>query len=172
MLDELTTSNATNTYKGSTTRAQNFPEWRRASLIRVRENPIKGCYGEKKRIGILTGGGDVPPTAAAKTISKSSVCVAAGKRALVVLSEGAQWGSYQIREYGEPDAYGHRKKASVAESLGDEIKRRTGEETMASDLTYDLRSGDPDFVDKLFSNTIIRLGRKTSQACRRRSRPR
>ena len=26
----------------------------------IRENPIKGCYGEKKRIGILTGGGDVP----------------------------------------------------------------------------------------------------------------
>src|SRR5229473_6898713 len=47
MLGELTTSNATNTYKGSTTRAQNFREWRRASLIRVRENPIKGCYGEK-----------------------------------------------------------------------------------------------------------------------------
>src|SRR5258708_35790161 len=47
MLGELTTSNATNTYKGSTTRAQNFPEWRRASLIRVRENPIKGGYGEK-----------------------------------------------------------------------------------------------------------------------------
>jgi hypothetical protein len=35
----------------------------------------------------------------------------------------------------EPDAYGHRKKASVAESLADEIKRRTGEETIASDLT-------------------------------------
>jgi 6-phosphofructokinase 1 len=31
-----------------------------------------------------------------------------------------------VREYGEPDAYGHRKKASVAESLADEIKRRTG----------------------------------------------
>src|SRR6516225_9184566 len=61
---------------------------------------------------------------------------------------------YQIREYGEPDAYGHRKKASVAESLADEIKRRTGEETMTSDLTYDLRSGDPDFVDKLVGLTF------------------
>ena len=52
------------------------------------------------------------------------------------------------------DAYGHRKKASVAESLADEIKRRTGEETIASDLTYDLRSGDPDFVDKLVGLTF------------------
>jgi ATP-dependent phosphofructokinase / diphosphate-dependent phosphofructokinase len=67
--------------------------------------------------------------------------------ALVVLSEGAEWEGYEMHEYGEPDAYGHRKKASVAESLADEIKRRTGEETIASDLTYDLRSGDPDFVD-------------------------
>jgi 6-phosphofructokinase 1 len=74
--------------------------------------------------------------------------------ALVVLSEGAEWEGYTVQEYGEPDAYGHRKKASVAESLADEIRRRTGEETIASDLTYDLRSGDPDFVDKLVSLTF------------------
>ena len=74
--------------------------------------------------------------------------------ALVVLSEGARWEGYQVQEYGEPDAYGHRKKASVAESLAEEIKRRTGEETMTSDLTYDLRSGDPDFVDKLVGLTF------------------
>jgi 6-phosphofructokinase 1 len=74
--------------------------------------------------------------------------------ALVVLSEGAEWQGYTVQEYGEPDAYGHRKKASVAESLSDEIKRRTGEETIVSDLTYDLRSGDPDFVDKLVANTF------------------
>jgi 6-phosphofructokinase 1 len=42
----------------------------------------------------------------------------------------------------------------VAEALADEIKRRTGEETITSDLTYDLRSGDPDFVDKLVGLTF------------------
>jgi ATP-dependent phosphofructokinase / diphosphate-dependent phosphofructokinase len=72
----------------------------------------------------------------------------------IVLSEGAEWEGYQVREYGKPDAYGHRKKASVAESLADEIKWRTGEETMTSDLTYDLRSGEPDFVDKLVGLTF------------------
>jgi 6-phosphofructokinase 1 len=72
----------------------------------------------------------------------------------VVLSEGAGWEGYQVHEYGEPDAYGHRKKASVAESLADEIKRHTGEETIVSDLTYDLRSGDPDFIDKLVALTF------------------
>jgi 6-phosphofructokinase 1 len=73
--------------------------------------------------------------------------------ALMVMSEGARWEGYRVQEYGDPDAYGHRKKASVAESLSDEIKRRTGEETVVSDLTYDLRSGDPDFVDKLVAST-------------------
>ena len=42
--------------------------------------------------------------------------------ALVVLSEGAQWEGYKVQEYGEPDAYGHRKKASVAETLSTEIQ--------------------------------------------------
>ena len=77
--------------------------------------------------------------------------------ALVVLSEGASWEGYQVQEYGEPDAYGHRKKASVAESLADEIKRRSGEETIVSDLTYDLRSGDPDFLDKLVAMTYANM---------------
>jgi ATP-dependent phosphofructokinase / diphosphate-dependent phosphofructokinase len=74
--------------------------------------------------------------------------------ALVVLSEGAEWEGYKVQEYGEPDAYGHRKKANVAEALADEIKRRAGEETIVSDLTYDLRSGDPDFIDKLVALTF------------------
>jgi ATP-dependent phosphofructokinase / diphosphate-dependent phosphofructokinase len=74
--------------------------------------------------------------------------------ALVVLSEGAEWEGYQMREYGEPDAYGHRKKANVAETLAEEIKRRSGEETIVSDLTYDLRSGNPDFLDKLVGLTF------------------
>ena len=73
--------------------------------------------------------------------------------ALVVLSEGARWHGYAVEEYGLPDANGRRKKASVAESLSDEIKRRTGEETIVSDLTYDLRSGEPDFIDKLVAQT-------------------
>src|ERR1700694_5753476 len=48
--------------------------------------------------------------------------------ALVVLSEGAEWEGYEMQEYGEPDAYGHRKKASVAEALADEGQAGPGEE--------------------------------------------
>jgi 6-phosphofructokinase 1 len=73
---------------------------------------------------------------------------------LLVLSEGAQWQGYQVREYGEPDAYGHRKKMSVAEDFSDQLKAATKEETVVSDLTYDLRSGEADFVDKLVATTF------------------
>lgn len=73
---------------------------------------------------------------------------------LVILSEGATWKGYQVQEFGRPDALGRRKKASVAEVLADEIHVRTGEETIVSDLTYDLRSGDPDFMDKLVASTF------------------
>jgi ATP-dependent phosphofructokinase / diphosphate-dependent phosphofructokinase len=52
--------------------------------------------------------------------------------ALIVLSEGAEWEGYKVQEYGQPDPYGHRKKASVAEALADEIKRHTGEETISA----------------------------------------
>jgi 6-phosphofructokinase 1 len=73
---------------------------------------------------------------------------------LAILSEGAEWQGYTVKEYGEADAFGHRKKMSVAEDLSDEIKRTTGEETVVSDLTYDLRSGSPDFVDRMVGFTF------------------
>lgn len=73
---------------------------------------------------------------------------------LVILSEGAEWQGYTVKEYGEADAFGHRKKMSVAEDLSDEVKHTAGEETVVSDLTYDLRSGSPDFVDRLVGFTF------------------
>src|SRR6185295_13604881 len=74
--------------------------------------------------------------------------------ALVVLSEGADWHNHGIKEKGEVDAFGHRKKANVGEDLADELHAALGEETIVSDLTYDLRSGSPDFVDRLVASTF------------------
>lgn len=73
---------------------------------------------------------------------------------LVVLSEGAEWQGFTLQEYGEQDAFGHRKKMSVGEALSEEVKRLTSEETVVSDLTYDLRGGEPDFTDKLVASTF------------------
>jgi ATP-dependent phosphofructokinase / diphosphate-dependent phosphofructokinase len=73
---------------------------------------------------------------------------------LVVLSEGAEWEGYFLHEYGEADAFGHRKKANVGEDLSKELRKHTKEETVVSDLTYDLRSGEADFIDKMIANTF------------------
>lgn len=76
---------------------------------------------------------------------------------LVVLSEGAEWNGYSLREYGEADAFGHRKKANVGEDLAEEVKKRAKQETVVSDLTYDLRSGEADFIDKMIASTFAHM---------------
>jgi 6-phosphofructokinase 1 len=73
---------------------------------------------------------------------------------LVLLSEGAEWEGYETIHYGEADAYGHRKKMNVGDVFSQEVKSRTGQDTIVSDLTYDLRSGDPDFTDKMVACTF------------------
>jgi 6-phosphofructokinase len=67
---------------------------------------------------------------------------------IVVLSEGANL-SVPVPEVGTADAYGHRHKANVAEFLSDELsKRLPGVRFLPIDLTYFLRSGQPDAFDK------------------------
>jgi len=76
---------------------------------------------------------------------------------LIVVSEGAIWTGGEVKEYGEADAYGHRRKADIGHALAEEVHRRTGEETMVSDLTYDLRSGEPDSIDQLVSISFANI---------------
>lgn len=77
--------------------------------------------------------------------------------ALVVVSEGVTWQGREVHEYGGADAYGHRKKVDIGEALAAEIKAKTGHETMSSDLTYDLRSGDPDSIDRMVAITYANI---------------
>lgn len=81
--------------------------------------------------------------------------------AFVIAAEGAAWKGGSIQEVGDADAFGHRHKANVAEVLASAIKSRTGIDTIHSDLTYDLRSGEPDAVDQMvaitFANTAMEL---------------
>ena len=67
------------------------------------------------------------------------------------------------------DAFGHRKKRNIAEGLSEHLHHRTGEETVVSDLTYDLRSGEPDFLDKMIAVTFANMAIEliTSRAHRR-----
>jgi 6-phosphofructokinase len=80
---------------------------------------------------------------------------------VVVMSEGANLG-VPVPETGEPDAYGHRKKANVAEFLADQLSERLpGVRFLPVDLTYLLRSGEPDVYDKrmgiFYANVVMSL---------------
>jgi len=76
---------------------------------------------------------------------------------LVVVSEGATWKDQPVGGLGDADAYGHRKKVDIGHALAEEVKRRTREDTMTSDLTYDLRSGEPDSIDQLVAITFANI---------------
>jgi 6-phosphofructokinase 1 len=80
---------------------------------------------------------------------------------IVVMSEGANLG-VPVPETGEPDAYGHRKKGNVAEFLSEELEKRLrGVRFLPIDLTYILRSGEPDVYDRrtaiYFANLVMSL---------------
>lgn len=75
----------------------------------------------------------------------------------VIASEGAVWKGQKVAEFGEADAYGHKKKEDIGHALAEEIRARTGEDTMSSDLTYDLRSGEADALDQMIAITFANL---------------
>jgi 6-phosphofructokinase len=77
--------------------------------------------------------------------------------AFVIAAEGATWIGAKVGELGEPDGFGHRRKADIGEALAEEIRRRAGEETIVSQLTYDLRSGDPDSFDQMVATTFANM---------------
>jgi 6-phosphofructokinase len=77
--------------------------------------------------------------------------------AFIVAAEGAIWSGGTIQELGEADAFGHRRKANIAEVLAAEVRDRTRIETVFSDLTYDLRSGEPDSLDQMVAITYANV---------------
>ncbi len=80
---------------------------------------------------------------------------------MVVLSEGANLG-IPVPEVGPADAYGHRHKANVAEFLAEQLTSRLpGIRFLPIDLTYFLRSGEPEVYDKhmaiYYANLVMSL---------------
>lgn len=67
--------------------------------------------------------------------------------AVIAVSEGAKPIGSDIVEWGEPDAYGHRKLGGVGMALSDMLKRYTGENIIYQQLGYLMRSGSPDSLD-------------------------
>jgi 6-phosphofructokinase 1 len=74
--------------------------------------------------------------------------------AIVITAEGAVWNGARMTDVGEADMFGHRHKANVGEVLAAELKELTKIDTVASELTYDLRSGEADMHDQIVGTTF------------------
>jgi len=64
------------------------------------------------------------------------------------LSEAPPGRAARSEQFCKPDAFGHHKKVSICGGLQRRVEK-AGHETVVSDLTYDLRSGEPDVLDKI-----------------------
>jgi ATP-dependent phosphofructokinase / diphosphate-dependent phosphofructokinase len=67
--------------------------------------------------------------------------------AMVTVSEGATMAGGQIVEYGQEDAYGHKKLGGIGVVLSDAIKQLTGSHIIYQQLSYLMRTGAPDSLD-------------------------
>jgi ATP-dependent phosphofructokinase / diphosphate-dependent phosphofructokinase len=67
--------------------------------------------------------------------------------AMVTVSEGARMVEGSIEEFGEQDAYGHRKLGGIGLATGNVLKQLTGEDIIYQQVAYLMRSGAPDALD-------------------------
>jgi 6-phosphofructokinase len=67
--------------------------------------------------------------------------------AMVTISEGASMIGGQIIEYGQEDAYGHKKLGGIGVAVSEAIKKLTGSHIIYQQLSYLMRSGAPDSLD-------------------------
>jgi 6-phosphofructokinase 1 len=67
--------------------------------------------------------------------------------AMVTVSEGAHMVGGKVVEFGEADAYGHRKLGGIGMITGEALRKLTGENIIYQQLAYLMRSGAPDALD-------------------------
>jgi 6-phosphofructokinase 1 len=67
--------------------------------------------------------------------------------AMVTISEGAHMVGGKVVEFGEADAYGHRRLGGIGEITGEALKKLTGQAIINQRLSYLMRSGAPDALD-------------------------
>jgi ATP-dependent phosphofructokinase / diphosphate-dependent phosphofructokinase len=67
--------------------------------------------------------------------------------AIATISEGAHFMGGKIVEYGQADAFGHKKLGGIGMLTADALKEITGVNTIYQQLAYLMRSGAPDSLD-------------------------
>jgi ATP-dependent phosphofructokinase / diphosphate-dependent phosphofructokinase len=81
--------------------------------------------------------------------------------AMVTISEGSQMTGGKIIEYGQADAFGHKKLGGIGAITGEALKKITGEDILYQQISYLMRSGAPDSLDLMvavnYANMAIKL---------------
>ena len=77
--------------------------------------------------------------------------------AIMTISEGARMVGEKRVQYGEEDAFGHRKLGGIGAITSEAIKRLTGQNTMYQQLAYLMRSGPPDALDRMVAISFANL---------------
>jgi ATP-dependent phosphofructokinase / diphosphate-dependent phosphofructokinase len=77
--------------------------------------------------------------------------------AVVVVSEGASMLGGQVLEYGQEDAYGHKKLGGIGQVTGEALKQITGIEVVNQQLAYLMRAGAPDSLDRMVASSYGNL---------------
>ena len=81
--------------------------------------------------------------------------------AMLTISEGARMVSGEILQFGDADAYGHRKLGGIGMQTGEVLKKLTGQNIIYQQLSYLMRSGAPDSLDLMvavnYANMAIDL---------------
>jgi ATP-dependent phosphofructokinase / diphosphate-dependent phosphofructokinase len=77
--------------------------------------------------------------------------------AMVVISEGASMQGGQVVEYGQEDAYGHRKLGGIGMITGEALQQLTGVAMLYQPLGYLMRGGAPDSLDRMVAMSYANL---------------
>jgi 6-phosphofructokinase len=77
--------------------------------------------------------------------------------AMVVISEGASMLGGQVVEYGQEDAFGHRKLGGIGQITGEALKQLTGIDIVHQQIAYLMRAGAPDSLDRMAAISYANL---------------
>ena len=69
--------------------------------------------------------------------------------AIMTISEGAKPVGGELVQFGEADAYGHKKLGGIGLFVSEQIQSLTGAQTLYQQVAYLMRSGEPDALDRM-----------------------
>jgi 6-phosphofructokinase 1 len=84
--------------------------------------------------------------------------------AMVVISEGAQLAGGEMVLRGVEDAFGHRKLGGIGEVTAELIKKHTQQDVLSQPLSYLMRSGAPDTLDRMVARNYGELAAELALA--------